>query len=361
MTMTEYNLREHILPTSEDYGFGMDGYWLWCGSAIKGEDGLYHMFSARWSKERPFFTGYVTSSEIVHGVSERPEGPYTFREVVLGDRGEEYWDGRMTHNPSIVKCRDIDGSDVYALFYIGSTYRGERPSGEVLYSGERPPCIDECYGNIRIGVAFAKSLNGPWERSDKPIFVPDPNGWDSTVVTNPAPCVCPDGSVLLYYRSNTPEGLKLGVAKADNVRGGYRRMLTTHLFAKYDSVILEDQFAWYTGDHYEMIAKDMNGLTCGEKFGGAHFVSPDGIHWDYAADRHAYTRLVKFTDGTEREVYHLERPNITFIDGGEHGRIPAFFSAAYGKDGGKKQPGGGSFDVMSMSKTIVIPLDTKNL
>lgn len=42
MTMTEYNLREHILPTSEDYGFGMDGYWLWCGSAIKGEDGLYH-------------------------------------------------------------------------------------------------------------------------------------------------------------------------------------------------------------------------------------------------------------------------------------------------------------------------------
>ncbi|MGV2786981.1 glycosyl hydrolase family 43, partial [Clostridium perfringens] len=25
-------------------GFRMPGYWIWCGSVIKGEDGRYHMF-----------------------------------------------------------------------------------------------------------------------------------------------------------------------------------------------------------------------------------------------------------------------------------------------------------------------------
>ena len=63
-----------MLPTSEEYGFGMDGYWVWCGSAMKGADGLWHMYSARWPKSRPFFTGYIVSSEIVHAVADRPEG-----------------------------------------------------------------------------------------------------------------------------------------------------------------------------------------------------------------------------------------------------------------------------------------------
>lgn len=344
--MKEYNLMKNMLPTSENYGFEMEDYWLWCGSSIKGEDGLYHMFSARWSKEYPFFTGYIAGSEIVHAVSENPYGPYTFKEVVLGDRGENYWDGRMTHNPSIIKY-----GNTYALYYIGSTYNGKRPTASELSMPKKPACIDECYRNIRIGVAVSDSINGPWKRLDKPIFEIDPNGWDNTVVTNPAPCVCPDGSIFMYYRSNTPQGLKIGVAKADSPTGEYKRMLNTHIFAPYESVVVEDPFVWFDKDHYEMIAKDVNGLTCGEIFGGAHFISADGIHWDYAKERKAYSRLVKFDDGSEKLIYHLERPNITFVDG-----KPSFLSAAYGKDGGKKQAHGGNFDVMSMSKTLIIPL-----
>src|SRR5262249_41603082 len=74
-------------------GFRMDGYWVWCGSVIKGDDGRYHMFASRWPKDITFHPGWMTSSEIVRAVADRPEGPYVFQQVVLPARGAEYWDG----------------------------------------------------------------------------------------------------------------------------------------------------------------------------------------------------------------------------------------------------------------------------
>ena len=54
--------------------------------------------------------------------ADKPEGPYRFEEVLLPPRGTEFWDGRMTHNPTIHRWRDN-----YLLFYIGTTYKGETP------------------------------------------------------------------------------------------------------------------------------------------------------------------------------------------------------------------------------------------
>ena len=79
-------------------------------------------------------------------------------------------------------------------------------------------------------------------------------------------------------------------------------------------------------------------------------MSENGVDWDYAPDRLAYSRTLSFTDGVRREVYHLERPNILF-DGGR----PVGLAAAYGTAGGEKQPFGGKFDEMKDSRTIVIP------
>ncbi|WP_053377186.1 hypothetical protein [Paenibacillus sp. FJAT-27812] len=81
----------------------MDGYWVWCGSVAKGEDGRFHMFASRWPKSLPMHPGWIVASEIVRAVSDTPEGPYDFQEVVFPARGAEYWDGRSTHNPHIVK------------------------------------------------------------------------------------------------------------------------------------------------------------------------------------------------------------------------------------------------------------------
>ncbi len=335
-----------IRPTDEAYGFEMDEYWLWCGSAVEGEDGRWHMFSARWPKTLPFFNGYVTASEIVHASSDGPYGPYRFEDVVLPDRGESYWDGRMTHNPSVVKH-----GDTYAIYYIGSHYHGRRPDFEAL-TQTQCAAVGECYGNIRIGVATSRSVYGPWERRDHPVFEPAERGWDSTIVTNPAPCVLDDGSVYLFYRSNTPSGMKIGVAKAPSFSDRFTRVVDHPLFQKFDGMVIEDVFVWSNGDHFEMIAKDCNGKLCGEKWGGVHFVSRDGIRWDAADPITAYSRTVRFRDGRSVEAYHLERPNVTFKNG-----APYFISFAYGVGGGTTYAyGNKNFDAMTRSKTLIVPL-----
>ena len=74
---------DRLLPAAADGGFRMEGYWVWCGSVIKGEDGKYHMFASRWPKPPGFGPYWLTNSEIVHAVSELPAGPYTFSDVAL--------------------------------------------------------------------------------------------------------------------------------------------------------------------------------------------------------------------------------------------------------------------------------------
>ena len=108
---------ERLQPTSLEYGFQMEDYWVWGMSVIQGEDGLYHGFASRWSKQTPFGPNWVTNSEVVHATAEKPEGPYTFQSVVLKQRGSEFFDGMMAHNPTIHKS-----GDTYLLFYTGSTY-----------------------------------------------------------------------------------------------------------------------------------------------------------------------------------------------------------------------------------------------
>ena len=98
-------------------GFQMEGYWVWCPSVVKGDDGLFHMFASRWPKRLPFHPGWMVASEVVHATSKTAEGPYKFSEVVLPARGPQFWDGRATHNPKIVRH-----GKTWVLFYMGSTH-----------------------------------------------------------------------------------------------------------------------------------------------------------------------------------------------------------------------------------------------
>ena len=135
------------------------------------------------AEEYPFFHGYLAASEIVRASSDTAEGPYHFEEVILSDRGADYWDGRMCHNPYIIKH-----GDEYLLFYIGAAYEGERPSRETmdqLRSRRDGPNgkIFDWYPSIRIGVARSTSVFGPWQRPNEPTFNNNPDGWDYGVVT----------------------------------------------------------------------------------------------------------------------------------------------------------------------------------
>lgn len=72
-------------------GFHMDGYRCPDASVVK-DDRKYHMFASRWPKDISFHPGWMTTSEVVHAVSDTPEGRYTFKAVALPARGVAYWD-----------------------------------------------------------------------------------------------------------------------------------------------------------------------------------------------------------------------------------------------------------------------------
>jgi len=310
---------DRLLPALKGKGFRQDGYWVWCGSVVKGEDGRFHMFAARWPKAYPFFHGYLAASEVVRASSDTPEGPYRFEEVVFPARGEEYWDGRMTHNPFILKW-----GEEYLLFYIGATYEGPVPSREVMdrmrMDGPKNGRIFDWYGSIRIGMARAHSVFGPWERPAEPTFNVDPNGWDSAVVTNPSPCIAADGRIFLYYRSGP---CRLGLAASAGPDKPFIRLSAKPVVDLGGDKRVEDPFVWWNGAVYEMVCKDLSGLVTGEFHAGVHLLSPDGLAWALAPKPKAWSRTMLWDDGSTTTQANFERPFLLF-----EGNQPRYLFAA---------------------------------
>ncbi|MCX7016883.1 MAG: glycoside hydrolase family protein [Candidatus Sumerlaeota bacterium] len=302
-----------LLPAPKNGGFRMKDYWVWCGSVIRGEDGAYHMFASRWPKALSFSPHWLTNSEVVRAVSKTPEGPYEFQEVVLPTRGPECWDGRMTHNPTIHKS-----ADMYLLYYTGTTYTGPTPTPEHSLH-QMPDMRLEARANQRVGLATSKSVFGPWTRRDSPILPPAPGQWDGMMTTNPAPCVLESGSILLVYKAvgSQTDLLRLGVAKARHYEGPYVRLTDRPIF-NFDATgdHVEDAYVWRSGAGFELLMKDMKGGICGEKGAGIHATSSDGIHWTISDPPLAYSRTIRWDDGTASTHGNLERPQV-LIQGGK--------------------------------------------
>lgn len=326
------SLQRRMLPAPVSGGFRMEGYWVWCGSVIQGEDGRYHMFASRWPKSLPMHPGWLLQSEVVRASADAPCGPYRFEEVILPGRGPAYWDGRMTHNPHITRF-----GDTYILYYIGSTH----PFSEPL-PGEKVPMTDPrvivARSNKRIGVATAKSVFGPWQRNDAPVLSTRPDHFDSFLCSNPAPCLEEDGSALLIYKARAykdppytgllHDKMTFGAARAERYDARYRPLSDQPIFSPAE-MELEDPFIWRTGDGYEMIAKDMDGRICGERGGGIHAFSKDGLHWKPQRGERAYSKRVLWDDGKARRMGSLERPFLLF----ERGKAThAFFATSDGTD-----------------------------
>lgn len=311
----------------------MEDYWVWCGSTVKGEDGRYHMFASRWPKAYPFYHGYLAASEVVRASSDEPGGPYTFEEVVLPERGAEYWDGRMTHNPFIIRH---DGT--YLLFYIGTTYDGPRPDRAEMDRHRQMPGghngkVFPWFKQIRTGVARSRSVFGPWERWDRPVIDSNPNGWDKGIITNPSALISPEGKIMVIYRST---GCKLGLAVAESVEGPFERVSDQSIVDPGDGLQIEDPFTWWAGDHYEMVCKDLTGKITGEFHAAVHLISKDSLEWRLADPVKAWSRTIQWDDGTRTTQGSIERPFILFEDG-----EPAwlFVATADGPGPGDGRPG----------------------
>ncbi|MRR52863.1 MAG: hypothetical protein EG825_18490, partial [Rhodocyclaceae bacterium] len=147
-------------------------YNIWCGSAVKGEDGQYHLFYSRWPRALGH-KAWVTHSEVAHAISDSPFGPWQHRDVALPARGTNYWDGSCTHNPTVLRF----GRKFY-LYYMGNY-------GDSI---ARAPLNWEHRNRQRIGVAVAETPNGPWQRFDRPVLdvSADTNAPDALVVNNPS-------------------------------------------------------------------------------------------------------------------------------------------------------------------------------
>lgn len=328
------HLKEQMLPVPQNSGFRMEGYWIWCGSVAKGEDQRYHMFASRWPKSQPMHPGWLLESEIVRAVSVsgRPEGPYQYEETVFPARGPQYWDGRMTHNPHIMKR-----GNQWILYYTGSTHPFADLTGEEHLQLEDPRVI-VARANKRVGIAVAERIDGPWKRFDAPVLPVRPNSFDSLLTSNPAPCFAggqadhnspeseDNGGVLLMYKYRSYKeppytgllhsAMKLSVAWADAAEGPYKRDAGAALFP--ENVELEDPFIWREDNgsesRYIMIAKDMHGNVCGEKYGGVYAYSKDGRIWELQYGELAYSRKVQWDNGKEELMGNMERPFILFED-----------------------------------------------
>jgi hypothetical protein len=320
---------DRLKPAPDHPAFYMADHWIWCGSVIRGDDGRYHMFASRWPRTLRFAPHWLTNSEIVRAVADRPEGPFKFAEIVLPARGENFWDGRMTHNPTVHRL-----GSTYLLFYAGSTFSGWTPAA-ASQARARMPFVQEARRNQRIGLATAPSLEGPWERRDHPILEPRAGQWDALMTTNPAPCVLANGSVLLVYKStgDADDLLRMGAARADRPEGPYERATDEELFAfTGPGEHVEDAYVWHEDGRFQLIMKDINGGLSGETGAGVHAMSGDGITWSLSPSPKAYSLTLPFVNGNERTFARVERPQLLIEDG-----RPRMLYLAVAESNGRKQ------------------------
>ena len=285
--------------TEANSGFKMDGYWIWCGSAIK-VDSMYHLFASRWPKRGPFPEGYRTNSEIVHATSKSPSGPYKFEEVVIGEREGNFWDSNMAHNPTIHKI-----GNEYVLFYIGSDFTTlQNNSGSLLR---------------RVGYAKSKSIGGPWKRSDKPLIETESN--------NPA-ILIEKNCVKLMYRDAK---LKVHLAQSNSYEGPFN-ILNENIWPEAP---LEDFYLFKFNHQYHLICEDNNGSVSGHVKWGVHVYSSDGINdWQKYNPVIAYNHDIELSNGNILHCNRRERPQLII----ENSAITYLITSVYDGTNSWSQP-----------------------
>jgi len=260
-----------LAPVPRGSGFRMEGWHVWCGSVVRGEDGLYHLFASRWPEATGFPGGYFQHSEIVRAVCENPLGPYRFAEVVIGRRPPGKWDSAMAHNPAIYR---VGGG--YVLFYIG---------------------LDEGSSFRRIGLATAPTPRGPWVRRDEPLHLglhDDAN--------NPSACFAADGSLRLIWRN---AALKVRLSSAPSFEGPYRLENED----VWPGAKLEDFYFFKKDGAWRVLCEDNVGAVSGHERWGVLLGSADGVGgWEALPRPVVYDHTIHWAEGGTFEATRRERP-----------------------------------------------------
>lgn len=336
----EYDFAPMIRPVPATAIFRESGYFIWCGSMVKGGDGKYHLFYSRWQKKFGF-NAWATHSEVAHAIADSPLGPYRHANIALPARGQQYWDGLCTHNPNVIQAPD----GKYYLYYMGTS--GKHPNAVAPTDGgyatrydENKNVVEQCRmqplnwefrNNQRIGVAVADSPDGPWRRFDQPLISPTPGFYDALCCNNPSVSPRLGGGYLMVYKAMGDRGeLPFGgpvvhcVATSDSPTGPFTKYPNPIFVKEGVPFVAEDPFIWCDGHCYWAIVKDFSGHFTGTVKSLALFRSEDGLDWSPAKNAFVSTPDILWADKEKRKLAFLDRPQLYQ----ENGRPVALFCAA---------------------------------
>ncbi len=300
---------------SRPYITAYPDWYTWCPSVHKGADGKYHMFHTRWPKAIGFLS-WLTHSEIVHAVADKPEGPYAEVAVAIPATGEGRGGWFTAHNSKIKKF-----GDTYYLYFVqtrGDSFAedGEAKRVQMAKTGYGHPLWrKEARPNQRTFVASSKSLDGPWTISKEPIIQPAKT--ITTLSVNPAVCQGPDGTYFMIIKGDKPGGRgarNQALATAPSPEGPW----TIQDKPVIDNLDTEDVSMWY-----DQPRKRFYAVFHSHTFIGM-MTSTDGFNWEKAAQYKLSPKGIPFDDGTIWQPQRMERP---FVLTDERGRPQLLFVA----------------------------------
>ena len=343
--------------------FHQDGYYVWCTSVIKGEDGKYHMFYSRWQHGKRVpdddsmnyifndFRGWNKYSEIAYAVSDKLEGPYKYVKTILkGDGDKSKWDRFTMHNPQVRKF-----GKYYYLYYISNSYDSTLYASNITFTKDWKHWL-QYNSTQKIGVLKFKNfddlLKGNYERSAKPLMQPD-NVRTFEVTTNPTVTQGPDGRYYMMYKSRKPNvgNMTFWMAVSNRAEGPFT--FAGEVFTSAE-MACEDPCIWYDKRRKRFYAAAKyysNSKQLVPQFGALVLItSVDGLKWEPAQHPLISLRELNMTNGSKIQLAHLERP---FMVTDKNGEPVALFAAASVED-----PSGAVTDVKASQNTfgVYIPI-----
>jgi hypothetical protein len=333
----DLNINQLIGAVDSADFFIQDGYYLWCSTVIKGDDGKYHRFYSRWPHgKRPLdddsmnyifdgFRGWNKYSEIAYAVADKVDGPYKHVKTILkGDGDNNRWDCFTMHNPQVRKF-----GSYYYLYYISNSYDSTLDFDDRSFNREWRHWL-QYNATQKIGVikfrSFDDLLRGNYSKPLLPLMQPD-NVHSFEVTTNPTVIQGPNGKFYMLFKSRKPNvgNMTFWMAESEKPDGPYN--LVSEAFTSAD-MACEDPCIWYDKKRkrfYAVVKYYSNSKKLVPQFGAlALITSKDGLQWQAATHSLVSLRELKMTNGTKIALSHLERP---FVVTDEDGQATALFAA----------------------------------
>ena len=249
---------------------GEDDEWTWGMAPIYDENGKLHIFNS----VIPNKGSWIKHSKIIHWTADSIEGPYTLVGDVFASKEASY------HNPQISKV-----ADTYVLVYLLNIHGDKNGSKQ------------------EVGIATAKSLDGPWKESELNPVIPASGKMGNHKIihaSNPSFVVTPEGKYRIYYKSMTDvlplkKGFReISFAESDTIEGPYVNYAHNPILSYADKQVdIEDPYAFHYNGMYYMILEDRRGvknllegspipqdkIKNGGYRPGLIYQSKDGIDW----------------------------------------------------------------------------------